>query len=68
MAEFNVNGVIVEIDGVDRNELPNAFDFSELWRLSQNGQSVDKMEEYVHAQRWVESSRSRVFWDEWHGR
>lgn len=68
MGEFNVNGLTVEIDGVDRDDLPSAFDFSEMMKLAESGASVDKMAKYVHAQVWVESRRPTLFWDEWDDR
>jgi len=66
--EFNVGGLTVEIDGVDRDDLPSAFDFSEMMKLAQEGKSVDKMAKYVHAQVWVESDRGTMFWDVYTGK
>ena len=63
--KVDVEGIEVEIDGVDRDELPDAFDFSEMWKLASRGESVGSMARYVHAQRWVESSRGTEFWDAW---
>lgn len=63
--KLDVDGIEVEIEGVDRDELPDAFDFSEMWELASSGESVESMARYVHAQRWVESSRDADFWDTW---
>lgn len=68
MGEFNVGGLTVEIDGVDRDDLPSAFDFSEMMELAQQGESVDKMAKYVHAQVWVESDRGQEFWNGYTGK
>ncbi|AGM11631.1 hypothetical protein HCTV5_21 [Halovirus HCTV-5] len=68
MGEFNVGGLTVEIDGVDRDDLPSAFDFSEMMKLAQEGESVDEMAKYVHAQVWVESDRGQEFWDVYTGK
>lgn len=63
--KVDVEGIDVEIEGVERDDLPDAFDFSEMWKLASSGESVESMAKHVHAQRWVESSRDDKFWDSW---
>jgi hypothetical protein len=63
--KIEVEGIEVEVEGVDREELPSAFDFNQMWELACQGESVESMERYVQAQRWGESSRPTIFWNEW---
>jgi len=68
MAQFDVEGFSIEVEGVDEDSLPSSFDFDEVWEMAGNGANIQEMTQYIHAQSWEQSSRSTSFWNEWYSR
>ncbi|AGC34387.1 hypothetical protein HVTV-2_gp17 [Haloarcula virus HVTV-2] len=63
--EFNMNGLNVEVEGVDREDLPAAFDFGEVMQVYDDGGDVEDATKHVHRQVWRKSHRPTLFWDAW---
>lgn len=61
----NINGIQVEIDGVDEDDLPPEFDMDEVIRWTNEGKSIEEMETRIQSKSWNQTERRKEFWNKW---
>lgn len=61
---FQFQGIEVEVDGVSRSDLPDAFDFEEVITRVVNGE-FENVTGYMYRTKWIETSREQEFWSSW---